>query len=44
MVNDQWVHKEDTGKNEQRFITEVQKDKVDTSKDGLSNLDYTINE
>jgi len=42
MVNDQWVHKEDTGKNEQRFITEVQKDKVDISKDGLSNLDYTI--
>ena len=42
MVNDKWVHQEDTGKNEQRFITEVQKDKVDISKDGLSNLDYTI--
>ena len=42
MVNDKWVHQEDTGKNEQRFITEVQKDKVDISKDGLSTLDYTI--
>jgi hypothetical protein len=42
MVNDQWVHKEDTGKNEQRFITEVQKDKIDIKKDGLSDLDYTV--
>ena len=42
MVNNEWVHKKDTGENEQRFITQVQKDKIDIKKDGLSNLDYTV--
>ena len=42
MVNNEWVHKKDTGEIEQRFITQVQKDKVDISKDGLSNLEYTV--
>ncbi len=42
LVNGKWVKGETTAKNEKRFVTEMQKGKLNYKNDGINNLEYKL--